>query len=313
MYEYLKDVKNAVVVVNEEWEVDFSKIPESISFGYLVEMSGVSECKGQKAICKYQSIDSIYKDILNLFSEKATNDYKLQVKADNEKIFVFTSPKGGTGVSTVACSFAMRKAEEGKKVFYLNLEDFGDTGLYFNDKTKYSMSDVLFAVKSKKSNVAIKLESFLQYHSSGVEYFSSCQNPYDIFSLKSNDIETIMKEFVFAKAYDYVVIDINFSMREVFRKIICEYPTEILLVGDGSEIGNDKVQKCIVAFQMMEKEEDCDIIGKTRLIYNDMSHRVDCNVVTQQVATLGAINRFGQATNSQVIDEIKRDAIFNGL
>lgn len=313
LYEYLKDAKNAVAVVNEEYHVDFMKIPESVSFGYLVEMSGVSECKGQKAICKYQRIEDLYKDILNLFSEKATNDYKLQVKADNEKIYVFTSPKGGTGASTVACACAIKKAREGNKVFYLNLEDFGDTNLYFQGDSKYSMSDVLFAVKSKKANVAMKLESFLQIHHSGVEYFTSCQNPYDMFSMQKNDVEAIMKEFVFAKEYDYVIVDINLSMREVFKKVICEYPTEIFLVGDGSEIGNDKIRKCLGAFQMLEKEEDCDIIGKTRLIYNDMSHRVDCNVVDQPVETLGAINRFGQATNQQIIDEISREPIFNSL
>ncbi len=50
MYDYVKDIKSAVVIVNEEIPVDFEKIPESVSFGYLVEMGGIAECRGQKAI-----------------------------------------------------------------------------------------------------------------------------------------------------------------------------------------------------------------------------------------------------------------------
>lgn len=313
MYDYVKDIKSAVVIVNEEIPVDFEKIPESVSFGYLVEMGGIAECGGQKAICKYQKIEDLYKDILNLFSEKASNDYKLQVKNDNEKVFMLTSPKGGSGVSTLACAFAMKKAREGKKVCYLNWEDFGNTAMYFEEEVKYSMSDVLFAVKSKKANVAMKLESFLQLHSSGVEYFASCKNPHDIFSMTENDVETIMQEFVFAKEYEYVVIDMNFSMRRVFQKVICEYPTEIFLVSDGSESGNSKIRKCLSVFQLMERESDCDLIGKSRLIYNDMSKRTDCNIVEQPIMTLGAVNRFGQATNRQIMEEIMKESIFDSL
>lgn len=313
MYEYVKDIKNVVVVVNEDLPIDFGRIPESVSFGYLVEMQGIAESRGQKAICKYQKIEDLYKDILNLFSEKATNDYKLQVKTHNEKVFLLTSPKGGSGVSTLACALAMKKAREGKKVCYLNWEDFGNTAMYFGEEVKSSMSDVLFAVKSKKANVAMKLESFLQLHDSGVEYFASCKNPHDIFSMTENDVEMIMQEFVFVKGYEYVVIDMNFSMREVFQKVICEYPTEIFLVSDGSESGNSKIRKCLSVFQMMEKDSDCDLIGKTRLIYNDMSRRADCNVVEQPIMTLGAVNRFGQATNRQIMDEIMRESIFDSL
>lgn len=313
MYEYVKDIKNAVVVVNEEFDVDFTQIPESVSFGYLVEMGGIAEYKDEKAICKYQKIEDLYKDIVNLFSEKATNDYKLQVKADNEKIYVFTSPQGGSGVSTVACAFAVKKAKEGAKVCYLNWEDFGNTSLYFENEAKYTMSDVLFTVKSKKANIAMKLESFLQSHSSGVEYFASCLNSYDLFSMNESDVDVIMKEFVFAKEYDYVVIDISFSMREVFRKVICEYPTKIILIGNGSESGNSKIRNCFGAFQMMEKEWDCDIMGKIHLLYNNMSNRVDCSIVEQPTEVLGAINRFGQATNQQVLEEIERETVLNNL
>lgn len=313
MYEYMKENKNAVVVVSEDFDVDFEQIPESISFGYLVEMGGVAECKGQRAFCKYQKIEDLYKEILNLFSERAANDYKMQTRAEGGRVYVFTSPKGGTGASTVACACAVKKAREGKKVFYLNLEDFGNTFLYFDEVGKYTMSDVLFAVKSKKANVSIKLESFVQQHSSGVEYFSSTANPFDMFSLNEMDIETMVNEFLFVKEYDCLVIDITFSMRSVFQKVICEYPDEIFLVNDGSESGNDKVRRSLGVFQLMEKDKDCEILGKIRLIYNNMSRRVDCNIVEQPIVTLGAINRFGQATNRQIIDEIVKESIFDKL
>ncbi len=313
LYEYLEEVKNTVVVVSEDMEVDFTRIPESASFAYLVEMGGIVECKGQRAICKYQRIADLYKEILNLFSEKVSVDYKLQTNTDDRSIYLFTSPKGGTGVSTVACAFAARKAREGHKVFYLNLDDFNDTGFYFDEQPRNTMSDVLFAVKSKKANVAMRLESFIQRHSSGIEYFASCPNPYDVFSMSEVDVDTIMREFLFVQDYEYVIIDINFSMRDVFCKVISEYATKICFISDGSEIANGKIRKSIGVLRMLEKERDCNLVGKTYLIYNDMSSRVDCGIVDQPIVTVGAINRFGQATNRQIIDEIVKDPILESL
>lgn len=313
LIEYLNENRNAVVLAKEGLPIDFSKIPSETSFAYLVEAYGVAECNGQKAICKYQKVSDLYKDILNVFSEKESNNYRLQGKKESENVIVFTSPKGGTGCTTTACAYALRKAREGKKVFYLNLEELGTVWMNFTADGKYTMSDVLFTVKSKKANISIKLEMYLQVDKSGVEFFDSCRNPYDIFSMKEENLKTIFEEYLFTKDYDYIVIDTNFVMRDSFKLLITQYATKVICLGNGSANANEKIRKAVGVFQMMEKESECAILNKTLVLYNNMSTRPDCSIIEQPVATLGAINRFGGATQTQIMEEIAKEQFWENV
>lgn len=311
--EYLRHNRNAVVLGKEGIHIDFSKLPSEVSFAYLVETYGVAECNGQKAICKYQKISDLYKGVLEVFSEKESNNYRLEGKKDIGNVIVFTSPKGGTGCTTAACAFALQKAREGKKVFYLNLEELGSVWMNFMADGKYTMSDVLFTVKSKKANVSMKLEMYLEVDKSGVNFFDSCRNPYDIFSMTEDNLKTIFEDYLFTKDYEYIVVDTNFVMRDSFKLLISRYAAKIICLSDGSTTANEKARKAIGVFQMMEKEEDCGILSKAQLLYNNMSNRPDCSIIDQPISTLGAINRFGGATQSQIIEEIAKEQLFENI
>ena len=56
-------------------------------------------------------------------------------------------------------------------MFYLNLEELGTVWMNFTADGKYTMSDVLFTVKSKKANISIKLEMYLQVDKVDLELY----------------------------------------------------------------------------------------------------------------------------------------------
>lgn len=142
LIEYLNENRNAVVLAKEGLPIDFSKIPSETSFAYLVEAYGVAECNGQKAICKYQKVSDLYKDILNVFSEKESNNYRLQGKKESENVIVIYFSEGRNWLYYDGVCLRFKKSKRREKVFYLNLEELGTVWMNFTADGKYTMSDV---------------------------------------------------------------------------------------------------------------------------------------------------------------------------
>ena len=62
-----------VFVANESFDIDVTALPKRCGFAYFVDSADVDTVKDQRAICKFQKIDLIYKQILSLYAEKANN------------------------------------------------------------------------------------------------------------------------------------------------------------------------------------------------------------------------------------------------
>lgn len=56
--------------------------------------------------------------------------------------------------------------------------------------------------------------------------------------------------------YDYIVIDCDFGMQKDDLELY-SMANEIILVGDGSEISNDKTVRAIASIQILEQEKIC--------------------------------------------------------
>lgn len=79
---------------------------------------GADSINNQRAICKFQRVDLIYKQILSIYSENAGNVSGLGISDDTCRVVAFTSPCGGTGSSTMAVHMRfMRKKGEKDLIF----------------------------------------------------------------------------------------------------------------------------------------------------------------------------------------------------
>ena len=113
--EVLKTTRIDVFLADEAFEIDPSMIPSRCGFAYFVNSAGFNTRYDQPAICKFQRAELIYKQILSLYSENAGHISGLKLHDDSTKIFIFSSPCGGTGTSTVAAGCARHFAQKGKK------------------------------------------------------------------------------------------------------------------------------------------------------------------------------------------------------
>lgn len=94
-FETLEHSKVDIVLVDEQYEIDFDKIPKRCGFAYLTDSMGADSINNQRAICKFQRVDLIYKQILSIYSENAGNISGLGISDDTCRVVAFTSPCGG--------------------------------------------------------------------------------------------------------------------------------------------------------------------------------------------------------------------------
>ena len=308
----LEESKIDVLVANDAFEIDVKALPKRCGFAYFVDAPDIAMENEQRAICKFQKAELIYKQILSVYAEKAGSISGNYLGNDSGKIIVFTSPSGGVGCSTLAASAAVRFAKKGKKVLYLNLQKFGSSDNYFSAEGQFDMSDIIYALKSKKANFSLKLESCVKQDSTGVCFYSQPKLALDILELTAEEIERLIGEIVTTGSYDYIILDMDFALDKATLKI-WRKATSVVWAGDGSVISNSKVFRAFQALNIMEQNADSPVTNRISLIYNKFSNKTGKALEDNQLRNLGGSPRFEHATTEQVVQQLSGNEMFDKL
>lgn len=302
-YKSLKEVYVDVVLIENSLLENADSIPKGTAVGYLCDRPDVDEIDGAPAICKFQKASDMYKLMLGLYAEKSSN-IKMKKRGSVVQVTMFMSAQGGSGTSTAAAAYALRHAANGKKMFYLNLEKFGQTDWYFSGDGVLSLSDVIYSLKSKKSNLIIKLESSIRTDKSGVDYFAPCKNAYDMQELKDEEIGTLIQGLSQVKAYDEIVIDLSGDLTERMQMLMREYADTIIYVCDGSMVGNGKFQNFCQVVRIMEQRQGENLLGKITLLYNRFSSKGSKQMQQMPVTVAGGIHRFEGISGRELAEQV---------
>ena len=93
-----------IVIVDETLQVNEYR---NCCMAYFVESPDIDKIEGKKAICKFQKVELIYKDILALYSEYSSRITKRKRSGELAEVITFTSPACGSGVTSMAAAFAL--------------------------------------------------------------------------------------------------------------------------------------------------------------------------------------------------------------
>lgn len=207
----------------------------------LTETNGIKEENGVRAIGKYQRINKIYDEIVDIFSEiRATMKMNAENSADTHFIG-FTSTAGGTGKTTISIAYSRKLVEKGYQVLYLSLDCFSTINNMFNGKGEYSFSNVIFVLKSKKGNIQIKLESALRQVYGAIHYLTVPESPYEIPGVKKDEWQEFFEAVKNMKKYHYVVIDMPDIMNGLSKDIL-DMLDKVVIVSDSTDVVAQKNQ-----------------------------------------------------------------------
>ncbi len=308
----LNSAKIDVLLSSDLFEIDLSRLPNRCAFAYLVDNLGIDTIKDQRAICKFQKADLIYKQILSVYAEKASSITGFKITEDKGLVIAFCSPSGGVGTSTMAAACATHFAQQRGKVLYLNLEKFGSADLFFQGQGQFDMSDIIFALKSKKTNLPIKLESCIKQDPSGVCFYSQCKIALDMMELTTEDILRLISEIKLMGEYDYIILDMDFGIDKETLKI-WRQAQAIVLVGDGTAESNVKIERAYTALATMEQASDAPLTNRMSLIYDKVSSKDGQSVGVSGLKMLGGAPRYAGAGTKQIVAQLAAMDIFDGI
>ena len=308
----LNTAKIDVLVATDSFDIDVAKLPARCGFAYLVDSVDIDMVNNQRAICKFQKADLIYKQILSVYSENASSITGFKMNSNEGKVILFCSPSGGTGCSTAAAACAMHMAATGKKTLYLNLEKFGSSDLFFNGEGLFDMSDLIFALKSKKANLHLKLESCVKQDASGVNYYSQPKIALDMMELSIDEILRLISEIQLIGEYAYIVIDADFSLDKESLKLY-RLAQDIVLVGDGSELSNSKIRRAFEALCIVEQNADAPLMNRMSFMYNKASSKTGQSIEIEGLRELGGAPKYERATTAQILAQLAPMDLFNKI
>lgn len=305
----LHSEKIDVLIANDAFEIDLDKLPKRCCFAYFVDSPDIDMFNDQRAICKFQKAELIYKQILSLYSENAANISGLNFSDNTCKIFTFSSPAGGTGTSTFAAAYAIFLAEQKKRVLFLNLDNFGSSDMFFSGEGLFDMTDVIFSIKSKKANLSMKLESFIKQDPRGVYFFSDSKFALDMLELTQDEKMQLISELQNTGSYDYIVIDSDFALdkphNELYRK-----SNSVVMITDGTETANLKTNRAYAAIQTMDQMAEIPIANRFVLYYNKFSNKLSKPVDNSEIKELGGAPVYAHATTAQILSQLVSLDIF---
>ncbi len=301
-----------VFLADDFFEVELDRLPGRCGFAYLIDNSGVEMVKDCAAVCRFQKADLIYKQILNIYSEQAESMAGFEMNHGDCSCIAFLSPAGGVGCSTMAAACARHFALRGKRVLYLNLERFGTSDLFFQGEGQFSMSDIIYALKGKRSNLAMKLESCVKQDACGVKFFSDVNIALDIQELELDEILRLLRTVCQSGLYEYIILDMDFSIDQKFfeiQKII----EKMVLVSSGSVMANQKVMKALHALAEAERSMELPILNRMVLCYNRFGSKTGRMLEQIPVRNIGGAPVYAQATERQIVEQLSELGIYDVL
>lgn len=258
-------------LVGKEFEQEIEKNIRRISCPIVMMTDQLYEntIGGIVQIAKYQRADDIYIQLLDCYARVANAKAlrTMTIQQGNQKVYIFTSANGGNGTSTVARAFA-KKCSFYEKTLFLDLGMYSD--LPIESGAKNGMDDVIFALKSRRHILPLKLSSSVARTSYGFFSYGTCMNPMHLLELNSNDIISLLKEINSLNEYTKVVVDLGNSFVERDLVLFNRADT-IVFVLDERKVSTRKFKMFLTLLEALEKRENCKLLNKISVFKNMVS------------------------------------------
>ena len=299
-----------VFLAGENCEIDPMDL-DRCGFAYLTESRGTGTCHGQRAVCMYLKTEEIYQNIVDIFT--SVGGEWGSVDADGScNVIAFCSAGGGVGASSMAAACAVHAAARHKKVLYLNLENFGDAQQYFTAEGQYGMSDVIYAVKGRKTALRGKLVSHVRHDANGVYFYAAPQTPLHMTELTEEEIILLLTELKKNNDYECIVLDMDFDLSNKTIQIFRECGI-VVLVGDGSESSNKKTEGAYRALEAIEQSREISLVDRLCIAYNRGNSKTAKDMQLPSVRVLGKYPVIAGASAAQVVQTLAQSDMFDQI
>ncbi len=308
----LEQIRAHVFLASTAFEVNTRDLPKNCGVAYFVDNSGLASYKGLRAICKYQRLDLIYKQVLNLYTDTADEVIRGNSGDSGCKITAYMSPAGGVGTTTVAVANAQYYASLGRKTLYLNLNPYDSTDRFFHAVGAFNFRNVITDVKSKRSNLGLRLESYVQQDPGGVYFFAQSSLALEMLELTLEDCGQILEVLKSSGKYDMIIVDLRFDLTKGTLELL-KKAASIVIIGDGEEVSNAKILRAYGSVETLDRSGMLAFTGQVYIVYNRFSGTTGKMLEGMDWHCAGTIPRFDHISGHQVVNCISQMPIFDKI
>lgn len=280
-----------VFLADESFGIGPADVPKRCGFAYFTDSPDVSSVRGIGTVCKFQKVDLIYKQILGIYAEKHGDDGYVPASGENGRVIAFTPVSGGAGASTAAAAAAMSFAHRGRRTLFLSLEKLGTPDVFFSGEGRDDMSDIIFALSSRSTNLSLKLTSSVRQDGNGVYFFSGAKTALDMFELGRDAAVRLINELKGLGAYDVIIVDADFGLDERSLGVLRAADT-VVWVCDGSETSVSKLMRAYTALGIIDESADFPLTDKVGVLYNKFSSKTGKVAAEAELKSFGGIPRY---------------------
>lgn len=275
--------KDDILLLCSEWYTN-SVLKDKVNTTII--LSGgmlTNEAIDCEVINKYQRGDKMVSSILNCFAEVNPNRYYISDKEKKTKVIAIYSPVGGVGKTSIAVGASIKSAEDGKNVFYLNLENIQSTPNFFDCTNCQSISNIIYYIKEKKKNIALKIEGIRctdpRYN---IHYFAPPDSCVDLDEMSIDEIQYLLNKLRLSREYDEIFIDMSSNLNEKNVSIL-NASDQIILVIDQGDLAIAKLNTFLNELKLFSKRNDWDILGKIIIVLNKYNQSKVINIKSQNL------------------------------
>ena len=231
---------------------------------------------GVETIPKYRHAERLVQDILHIYSTSNLDTFVPEGKTGTG-INAIHSSSGGAGNTSIAVGLSMLAARRDLKPLYLSFESIPSTAFYFKGSSTRTFSDIIYYLKEKGNNLAVKLEGgCFNDAASGVHYFLPPESANELEELTEEDIDLFMRTIRAASLFDIVFIDLpsGLNRRNNYILKLCDRIINVCTHGafSGYKKGVMDSDPAVAAAEVKN-----DFSSRTYHILNKYSENMPCD------------------------------------
>lgn len=309
-YNNINKIKYEVILLNKQYLGNNNLQQKDNIIIYLVDKLIVNN--NLKFIKKYQRISNIYNEILSFYSEKFILEVKESKVNLNTNLITFLSYESSSGSSIHALLFSKFLVKSNKKVLMIDLKNIPSISYYIKPDSKFCLSDILYSIKSKNSDILGKIKCSIQSDKTGIDFISPCKNLLERSEATRDDIEVLICSLIKLKVYDYIVLGINYMVDDVCKYLL-DKSNKICLTFQNSELTIHKISQVIDSIKIIQSDINKDYLIKINLIENKCENKNIDNCVFKDINIIGKCRFYEKPVYKNMINDLNNMLFYKKL
>lgn len=256
-FQYSKKEEMEYLLISERV---YQKEVEALPISHIIVLSENKDAMNATLahIYKYQSCETIYKELLEYYSNSAeATNHILRNKNQKMKIIGIYTPIGRCLQTTFSIALGQLLAKRAR-VLYLNFERYSGLSSMLHRNFKNDLSDFMYYFQCAKEKMSLRLESMVETVN-GLDFIPPVEIYQNLLGIQGKQWMELFYEMEKNSDYDYLILDLAdelMDLWEILRNCSLVYT---ITRGDGMAMA--KMEQYEKALHFMEYE---DVLIKTK-------------------------------------------------